>query len=349
MDLPETLVLKDISSEGLSLHVIYNPEGENQKHLENENIALTPLVCKNKLDLRAILKIRKLIAQNDYDIVHAFTSRLLSVVLIATLFCKNKPKILAYRGAIGNIKRNDPTSWLSFLNPRVKGINCVSRAVEDYLYSVGVSREKLRTIYKGHKLEWYGAKEKSALLEFGIPVDAFVVACTANIRKTKGIDLLIEAAKEVNKEKEIHFLIIGQIKDKEIEELAKDGKYAKFIHFTGFRSDASALAGACDVFALPSRDREGLPKALIEAMALGMPCIVTNVGGMPELIRNNQDGIVINKESVSELTQAIHTLHENSNRREQYGKSAKNRIKNEFHISNTAKNTIDFYRHYANA
>lgn len=343
MDLPETKLLIELCKNGLSAHVIYNPSGANHHLLKDLGITLTPLVCKNKLDLKAIMAIRKIILEEDLDFVQAFTSRLLSAAILATAFLKKWPKILAYRGAIGNIKKSDPTSWLSFLNPRVVGISCVSKAVEDDLASAGVPRKKLKTIHKGHNLAWYRAAPRAALKEFGIAENDFVVACTANIRKTKGIDLLIEAAREINKQMMIYFLIIGKIKDPAIVKLA-EGKYSqKFIQFIGYREDASSLVGACDVFALPSRDREGLPKAVIEAMALGIPCVVSDVGGMPELIRDGVDGIVVEKENAAKLAEAIKTLYYDKDKRAAFGKSARARIEQEFNIETTLKQTLEFY------
>lgn len=343
MDLPETQLVAELCKSGLIAHVIYNPNGKNHELLRPLGVTLTPLVCKSKLDFKAASRIRKIIRASDFDFVQAFTGKLLSASLLATAFLRKRPTILAYRGAIGNVGRNDPTSWFSFLNPRVAGIACVSKAVENDLAAARVKRRKLKTIYKGHRPEWYKAAPRSALKEFGITENDFVVACTANIRKTKGIDILIEAAKEINKEMLIYFLIIGKIKDPELVKLAEEKYNQKFLHFTGYRQDASSLVGACDLFALPSRNREGLPKAVIEAMALGVPCIVSNVGGMPELIRNGVDGIVVERENVSQLTEAIKILYYEKDKRVAFGKSAQARIAQEFNIETTLKDTWEFY------
>jgi glycosyltransferase involved in cell wall biosynthesis len=116
------------------------------------------------------------------------------------------------------------------------------------------------------------------------------------------------------------------------------------IHFTGYRNDAPAIAAASDVFVLPSTEREGLPRAVIEAMAYGVAPIVTNVGGMPELVEKGVSGLVVPPKDAAALGAAIEQLFRNPKSTKQFGQAAQARIENHFHTSQTVRETSELYR-----
>jgi len=347
MDRPETLLARGLSEqEGLMIDVMCNQSDGYHYFLDDAPCTKDVLVCGNRLDWAAIFKVRSKLRSVSYDIIHAFTARTLSVSLIASLGIKPSPKIIAYRGAIGNVKRSDPSSWLTYLNPRVSKINCVSRAVEKDLKKSGVSPQKLLTIYKGHDVSWYEGSERVDLEQFGVPKDAFVIGCVANMRRTKGVDVLLEAAALLPEECPFHYLLVGTVRDERLFELAKNERIAGRVHFTGWREDASVLAGMPDIFVMPSRDREGLPKGVIEAMIKRIPSIVTNVGGMPELIKNGEEGFVIPKDDIEALVGAIEKLWNSPELRRQFGEAARKKIEESFSAAKTLEQTLLLYQSF---
>ena len=116
------------------------------------------------------------------------------------------------------------------------------------------------------------------------------------------------------------------------------------IHLTGYRSDASVISAACHTVVLPALRREGLPKVIIEAMAYGVPPIVTDSGGSPELVRSYKCGIVVPPGDSKQIAWAIMRLYEYPELRSEIGKYAKKQIESAFRIDETIKKTIELYK-----
>ena len=116
------------------------------------------------------------------------------------------------------------------------------------------------------------------------------------------------------------------------------------VHFLGFRPDAARLAGACDVAVMPSIEREGLPKAILESMALGIPPVVTDVGGLPELVEDGKCGYVVPPRDAEALRDALRALAQNAELRRRFGAAARARIEGPFNFRHTAEKTLALYR-----
>lgn len=348
-DLPEAHLLAGINqssrqSSKISVTLLGNPSPAHTKILSSAGVTIIPLPLPSRISPYVIRTIRATAKQYRPDVVHYFSNRALSNGLIAL---RGFPaRHVAYRGAMGNVSRWDPLSWMTYLHPRLDKIICVSQAVEEYLASVGVSRHKLRTIYKGHRLSWYeGAefaqKEPSETIPHS--QNATVIGCTANMRPVKGVDILLTAMLRIPATVPLHLVLIGEIRDKKLPRLIESVRSIHQVSTLGFKSNPIPFLKQCDLFVMPSRDREGLPKAVIEAMTQGVAPIVTSIGGMPELVLNNQCGIVIDPESPHQLADAIITLATNKPLASRFGAHARNRIAEHFSIETTIKETIATY------
>jgi glycosyltransferase involved in cell wall biosynthesis len=124
---------------------------------------------------------------------------------------------------------------------------------------------------------------------------------------------------------DVRFVLVGlgplesQIR-RQARELGLDGT----VVFAGARKDAPRVAGACDLFALPSV-HEGLAIALIEAMALGRPAVVTRAGGLTEVVEHGKHGLVVNPGDSDALAGAIVTLLQDADSRQEFGDAARRR------------------------
>jgi glycosyltransferase involved in cell wall biosynthesis len=160
--------------------------------------------------------------------------------------------------------------------------------------------------------------------EFSIEDGAPVVGTVANLKPHKGLQYLLEAAKEVRDEfPRVRFLIVGTgPSEGELRHRADKLGLGETVRFTGFRDDAPRVASLFDVFALSSL-HEGLSIALIEAMALGKASIVTKVGGMPEVIQDGINGLVIPPRDSKTLAQTIAALLRDEQLRRRLGEAAR--------------------------
>lgn len=335
-DHSEISLYSRLVSAGMQLHMICDPTAPEYRQLQAAGIAVSTMKIRNRLDIIAALKLRKQIRAIQPDIIYAPQNKSLSVSLMAS--SGFPAKIMAYRGTIGHLSRFDPASWLTYLNRRVDMIVCVSDAVQKYLLTLQIPELRLTTIYKGHDLSWYKPAERSSLAEFGIPRNSFVVGFAGNIRPVKGIDVLIKSMAEIScSTRPVHLLLTGTVRDEKIRKLIMKSPAAGKIHLAGFRPDAASLMGTCDVFVMPSRAREGLPRAVIEAMAQGVPAIVTSIGGMPEIVQDNVSGLIVPPEDSLALATAISRLAENPAELRLLAENARLRISRKFNISKTMK------------
>ncbi|TNE75252.1 MAG: glycosyltransferase family 1 protein [Gammaproteobacteria bacterium] len=346
-DRPESELFIGLRNAGFDVDVMCNPKGRNYQRLVDEGLVAQPMALKNRFDKDGTAAIRDQLSRKHYDVIHAYNPRALACGLRAS---KGRDiKVVAYRGVIGNISFLNPESWITFLHPRVSKIVCVADAIKDYLASLHflwmrIPERKLQRIYKGHDLGWYQA-EPADLSEFGVPGDALAVCCTGRNSPRKGFDDLIHAMNHLPGDANVHLLLVGDVIDnEEIRALVDESPFADRIHFTGYRNDAPAIAAASDVFVLPSKDREGLPRAVIEAMAYGVAPVVTGVGGMPELVENEVSGLVVEPKDPAALAAAIARLIRDRGLAHRLGQAARARIADHFHTSQTVQETGDLYK-----
>ncbi len=288
-------------------------------------LRVLPYHQRSKISRRCSADIREAIDAFRPDIVQTYGSRPLAHAVMALLGRRDRPKLFSYRGVTSRASRLRIEDWLTYLSPLVDAHACESQASMDGLLAGGVRRERCFLAYNCLTRPPKPAVSRAALAEFGIPEDAFVVASVANFRRVKGGDLLVEAAKRCVDLPSTHFLLLGEVRDKRINQLAADPSLAGRVHLAGFRSDAMDLASTADLFAMPSR-AEALCVALLEAMSMGVCPIVSDAGGMKEAVRDGIDGVVVPAGSSEALSAAIRRLHSDRDLLASYGRSAAERF-----------------------
>jgi glycosyltransferase involved in cell wall biosynthesis len=342
-DRPTLAMFIGMHRAGIALTVVCSPEHPHYPALAAEGIPTVDIRFRRNFDRAAIRQVRDELCRGAYDIVHTFNNKAISNVLCAA---RDLPvRIVAYRGIVGAVGFLDPMSWMRYLNPRIDRIVCVAEAIRRHF--LGMRPKFLRmpperpvTIHKGHKLEWYN-EQPADLERIGIPRDSFVIGCVANYRPRKGIEVLVEAMQMLPED--VHLLLIGRMDAEPLTRRIERSPARERIHRTGFREDAPALSAACDTFCLPSTRREGLSRAIIEAMAYGVPPIVTDCGGSPELVVNGVSGMVVPVNDSRAIAEAVERLYRDAEFRKRLGRAARERIATDFRSEDTVKKTIELY------
>ena len=175
---------------------------------------------------------------------------------------------------------DEETNYLKKISPSSK-IKFQTMGIEDKYFKSILKKEARRKL----KLE----NDKRYLLFIG------------RIKATKGLSYLIEAMKKINAE----LLLIGGGPDEKRYKKYAEKKGIRNVKFLGtlYNDDKLVYLSACDVFVLPSFT-EGAPVVLMEAIARNLPVIATNVGGIPKMIENNREGIIINPYSIEEIVKS---------------------------------------------
>jgi glycosyltransferase involved in cell wall biosynthesis len=179
--------------------------------------------------------------------------------------------------------------------------------------------------------------------ELGIPEHVPVVGMVGNFRHGKGHDILLEAAIRVRRSiPDVRFILVGHGPlEAYIRRRTRELGLDETVIFTGAREDAPRVAGAFDVFALPSRS-EGLAIALIEAMTLGRPSVVTRVGGLTEVVEHGKQGLVVEPGDTDALAEAIVTLLRDGDLRRRLGEAGRERALR-FDIRNAIRRHEEVY------
>jgi len=334
-------------------------------------------------DLLAVCEIRKLIKKEKPDIVHFNSTKAGFVGALAvwlTTWGGRVSRGLTLGGftSSGGETSGDPTSksqrprliytihgWI-FLEPlsawRKKLYLClekISARICDALVVLSQSElqtgidkkigtpEKLHLIPHGiippEFLPREIARDKIPNSKFQIP-NSILIGTIANFYPTKGLPYLIEAAAKLKIKHDFQIVIVGDgIERAYLESLITKYNLEENIILAGQIPDAAKYLKAFDIFILPSV-KEGLPYALLEAMAAGLPIVATSVGGIPEMIENGRDGLLVASKNPEELATAIEKLIDNPTLRETLGQNAKEKIEKEFSLSRMLKETEDIYR-----
>ncbi|UFS69115.1 glycosyltransferase [Geomonas sp. RF6] len=167
--------------------------------------------------------------------------------------------------------------------------------------------------------------------EWGIPEDATVAVCVANLREVKGHKFLIQAVSRVVRTvSSFHLLLIGTGPlEASIREAAYGLGVESHIHFAGLRKDVPACLQLCDIFVLPSIS-EGTPLCLLEAMRAALPVVASRVGGIPEIVVDGVTGNLVPPEDPTVLATSILHLIQRPELSKRYGEQGRARLRNAF-------------------
>ena len=190
-----------------------------------------------------------------------------------------------------------------------------------------IPEKKLTTIPHGVSLPNQISREKAhEELSYIVPAIAranYLFCTIANYYPTKGLDTLVKAVAQKKQElTNACFLIIGEGQERaRLKSMIAEKGLDEIIFLTGTVQEAARLLPAFDVFVLPSR-KEGLPYAVLEALAAKVPVIATRVGGIPSLIENKKSGLLVEPDSVGELADALVYAVEHSDEMNTFAKNA---------------------------
>jgi glycosyltransferase involved in cell wall biosynthesis len=178
-----------------------------------------------------------------------------------------------------------------------------------------------------------------------VPFDAPLVGLVGRVAPQKGHRYLLEAAPGIlARVPDARFVFVGEGPDRAaIETLAAEKGLSDTIHWLGFRADAAELLAGLNVLAMPS-EFEGLPITLIEAMAQGIAVVAHAVDGIPEAIRDGEEGFLIPRGDTTLLAERVTRLLLDSQQADRMGSAGRMRMQRDFTASAMAGQTAEIYR-----
>ncbi|MDD1778798.1 MAG: glycosyltransferase family 4 protein [Candidatus Helarchaeota archaeon] len=288
--------------------------------------------------IRCLRMIRSILKKDSFDLVHTngYFADIVGFIAAKSL---NIPIVSTCHGFISNDRKLKVYNFMDVQALRFfNRIISVSEKLKDDLVGKGVSPLRIVIIENAfggnsnQELQIETRKTKRKLLNI---CDAdFVLGYVGRVSEEKGINYLILASSMADRmDIPVKVIIIGEGTEKgKLEELAKRVGIEDKVIFAGFQSDVENWLSAMDVFVLPSLT-EGTPMSLLEAMAYGIPCVASQVGGVPKIIDSGIDGILVPPGNAEEIKEAINILYRDEKVRSSISKKAKNKIVNKYNIN----------------
>jgi glycosyltransferase involved in cell wall biosynthesis len=198
-----------------------------------------------------------------------------------------------------------------FCLPRYERVICVSNDLFEECLRAGVPTANCVLLENGIDTEEYRRQQNTgdARVVLGLPHESFLIGAVGRLELEKAFDVLIGSLADlVRAGLDARLVIVGEGRDRlRLESLAKDFGVWDRVTLPGWKSDVRIYFEAMDVFALSSL-REGLPNVLLEAMALEVPAVATRISGVPRVIQDGRNGLLVDPGDRAGLTAALHTL-----------------------------------------
>ncbi|WP_025283911.1 glycosyltransferase family 4 protein [Lactobacillus helveticus] len=301
-------------------------------------------------DIKVEKALRKIIKEIKPDIVYAHSSKAGALARIADWGLKNKVIYNPHGWAFNmqqSTKKKEMYKWVEKISAHFcDKIVCISDAERESALREKICKpSKLQVIYNGIDLEEIEKTTPMSRAQLGIPEDAFVVGMVGRLSKQKAPDTFVKAAKLI-KEKipNAFFLMVGdgELRD-QVESLINQYNLGSSFLITGWIDNPTAYMKIMDVGMLLSR-WEGFGLVLPEYMACGVPIIATNVDAIPNIVRNNENGLLVEKDNYCEAANQVMALHNDFEIRNRIIKKAAQCVHSKFNGSRVAQESRDIYR-----
>jgi glycosyltransferase involved in cell wall biosynthesis len=307
---------RGLRQRGHEVHLIHQPNSALGDRAGKIGVFLHPLAVRSEIGLISLLRLYSIIKRVRPDVLGFNTPKPILIGVLASRFTSAGVRII--------FRRVDFPLGRSFFS-RLKytwgidGIITISESIRSRLRSAGAPASKITTIYEGIDLSLY---PESGQTQQALPASPAVVGVVSHLSREKGISFLVEAAALIPEvKKKYRFVIVGEGAClQELTQLVKEKDLEQIFQFTGFRSDIPQLMKSFSIFALPSLS-EGLSSAILEAMASSLPIVASNVGGIPELVKDGENGLLVAPADADALASALQKLAENPEERFRMGQT----------------------------
>lgn len=305
---------------------------------------LIELPFSSELDLYTAWKIRNIVLKEKIDIVHMHSGHGHTLGVLSHKLGHHAALVLSKRTDYP-VKDNPLSRW-KFNYPGIKRILCVSDKIRQIVSEDLIDPAKAVTVYSGIDLKRFPTTAAQDVREIaGLPIDSKVVISTAAISPQKDYATFMKVAAELKmNHPDLHFVICGEgPSENEIKKIATELGLTGRVHFLGFRKDVAKFLGSADLFLITSKE-EGLGTSILDAFAVGLPVVATAAGGIPEIVRHGETGLLASVGDFKMLSTHVENLvYISGNIKEELKKNAL-QLAEEFSYSRTGEKTLAIYQ-----
>ena len=333
--------------------VAAHPGGKLEEIARQARVPFFPVDMSRKLNLKTVGDLSRLISGKGFHVVHSMGAR---ADFFARLACRKRHSaavvctvaMLVEGFDVGPFRRMVYKAADSYSARYVTQYIAVSEALKERLITERkIPANKINVIYNGVNLEQYKPNLNSSeevRNSLAIENESPVVGTVGRLVCQKGFTYLLEAARLVYSENDqVRFVIVGcGPEEASLKQLAKSLSISDICMFVGERFDVPEFLAAFDVFVLSSI-LEGLPRVVIEAMAMARPIVATDIDGVREQLRNNHTGLLVPPADPKALAEAILRMLEDKERAESFGRRARKAAEQLFDLKHTLNSVETLY------
>lgn len=323
----------------------YNVHGGLVEKMEALGVPTHQLTMNSPLDLSAAKKLADLCRREGYDVIHAQYPRENYIAILAKRFgCKAKIVFTSHL----IIHQSLPWKLLNRLfTPKNHRVITVCSHGRDVLLENGVAADRIQIVFNGVDTAAQPMADRSILSEFGIGENEVVISILTRFSEEKGVPFLLRSIAALKKKTAVPFrvLIVGSGPDFDRDQaLARELGILDRVVLTGFRSDTARILAASDIYLNSSRS-EAMSFAILEALGAGLPLVVTDVGGNPELVRTGGDcGLLVPYGDEDAYAAAMQQLIEDAGLRSSLGAVSRRKAGQEFDLVNLLEVIYQIYQ-----
>jgi glycosyltransferase involved in cell wall biosynthesis len=309
-------------------------------------------------DLMATIRLARLIRKERPQILHTHTAKAGTVGRVAArLAGSRKPPIVVHtfhghvlRGYFGPVRTLLFRLLERWLAAGTTALIAVSPQVRDDLVALGVApRERFVVIRLGIELDERVAPERNGRGEsrryLGIPGDRFAVGWIGRMTAVKRTDDVLIAFKSLRDSGvDAVLCMVGDGPDRVLlEQRARELGVTRDMVFLGYQEDVAPFYAAFDALVLPSGN-EGTPVTVIEALAAELPVVATRVGGVPDVVRDGEDGFLVEAGATDDLADRLGRLARDPDLRARMGKKGRERVLPRYAVERLVDDIDELYR-----
>lgn len=346
------LTVNGLRAIGQRAALVAHPDGELRRRAA-EGLELIPIAPRTEMDLSAAWRLSRVVKRLAPDVIHAhdphgvaMASLALSLGASSTKRDGRAPALVASRRVDFHLKGNSFSRW------KYRQVDCfiaASEAIRTMLVADGVDADRTVTVHEGIDIEHVAAAEPVNVHEaFWLPHHAPVVGNVAALVPHKGQRHLVEAAHLVVREvPDARFIILGEGELREpLERQVREYKLEKHVLLPGFRTDVLGCIKGFDLFAMSSVT-EGLGTSLLDAMACSRAIVATRTGGIPEIVEDGVNGVLVPPRDHAAMAKAIVGLLRNAEERGRMGEAGLARVQARFTVERMVAETASVYERVA--
>lgn len=335
---------------GVQQTFVCQPTGELAKRLTGEGFEVLGRRMGGYADLRSSWFVARHARRVGADLLHLHTANAHAIGTRAARWAgRPRPRTVIARRVAYSIFRHSFLGLNRIKYTRtVDRILCITEAVRRQLLEDGLPAERLVVVPSGVDPERFEAVEDKAQAfrtALGIPADAWVVGAVGALTPEKGHETLVRAAAPLRDAiPTLRVVLVGEGPLRPaIEELVAALDLGDRVHLAGFRDDVPAWLRWFDCLAFPSL-MEGMGTTVLDALCLATPVVASRVGGIPEIIRDGEEGLLVEPGDPEALAAALARLHDDPALGIQLGRRGRERVLASYTWKHTVRATLAAYR-----